>query len=377
MAADAGRPLRAAEVAVAAGLATDRSKVEGLRSKLKLLAARAGWPGARRPVHAAGSLRENRETRTERVLLPRFEGATPSDPKKEEPFVAAHCAVPPDDPFAASRAMFGELATELTRPAQPARGLRLEELLDERGRELQRQLLQDHLNLRAAGKNSAPRAPCPRDGIDGITRTRLETGHDRLLATLFGTVRVPRCAWRSPGRGTSARPMPPCRCRPGGTRTAWRSWPRSRPPAAPSGPHPRPRRCGPATGNGRPRSRHRRRRYPRVLRRPDPAAVHVSHAADPVRGLQGHRDAPRGAARRHREGRRPPGEDADPAVGRGEAEPQADGRARHRLRRRGRESPPARRDRPARRPLRNPRTPQGPPREIEVAVRIGTARPAE
>ena len=42
VAADAGRPLRAAEFAVAAGLATDKAKVEGLRSKLKLLAAR-GW----------------------------------------------------------------------------------------------------------------------------------------------------------------------------------------------------------------------------------------------------------------------------------------------------------------------------------------------
>lgn len=48
MAADAGRPLRAGEFAVAAGLATDKAKVEGLRSKLKLLAARgwlAGVPG--------------------------------------------------------------------------------------------------------------------------------------------------------------------------------------------------------------------------------------------------------------------------------------------------------------------------------------------
>jgi hypothetical protein len=32
---DAGRPLRAAEFAVATGLATDKAKVEGLRSKLK------------------------------------------------------------------------------------------------------------------------------------------------------------------------------------------------------------------------------------------------------------------------------------------------------------------------------------------------------
>jgi hypothetical protein len=48
VAEDAGRPLRAAEFAAAAGLATDKAKVEGLRSKLKLLAARgwlAGVPG--------------------------------------------------------------------------------------------------------------------------------------------------------------------------------------------------------------------------------------------------------------------------------------------------------------------------------------------
>jgi hypothetical protein len=40
--ADAGRPLRAGSVAAAAGLSTDRSKIEGLRSKLKRLAER-GW----------------------------------------------------------------------------------------------------------------------------------------------------------------------------------------------------------------------------------------------------------------------------------------------------------------------------------------------
>jgi len=48
VAADAGRPLRAGEFAVAAGLGTDKAKVEGVRSKLKLLAARgwlAGAPG--------------------------------------------------------------------------------------------------------------------------------------------------------------------------------------------------------------------------------------------------------------------------------------------------------------------------------------------
>jgi hypothetical protein len=48
VAADAGRPLRAAEFAAATGQGTAKAKVEGLRSKLKLLAARgwlAGVPG--------------------------------------------------------------------------------------------------------------------------------------------------------------------------------------------------------------------------------------------------------------------------------------------------------------------------------------------
>src|SRR6266705_4795958 len=42
VAEDAGRPLRAGQIAAAAGLSTDRGKVETLRSKLKRLAAR-GW----------------------------------------------------------------------------------------------------------------------------------------------------------------------------------------------------------------------------------------------------------------------------------------------------------------------------------------------
>ena len=39
---DAGRPMRAGSIAAAAGLSTDKSKIEGLRSKLKRLAER-GW----------------------------------------------------------------------------------------------------------------------------------------------------------------------------------------------------------------------------------------------------------------------------------------------------------------------------------------------
>jgi hypothetical protein len=115
----------------------------------------------------------------------------------------AYCAVPPDDPFAVSRDMFSALAAGLAGPA--AAGLtacQLEELLDERGREVLRQLLQDHLDLRATREEQQARQRrAPVTGTDGITRARLEPGHGRLLATLFGTVRVTRCAWRHPGAG--------------------------------------------------------------------------------------------------------------------------------------------------------------------------------
>jgi hypothetical protein len=65
VAADAGRPLRAAEFAAAAGLATDRAKVESLRSKLKLLAGRgwlAGVPGGlfTLPDHSGKSVKPGR-----------------------------------------------------------------------------------------------------------------------------------------------------------------------------------------------------------------------------------------------------------------------------------------------------------------------------
>jgi hypothetical protein len=58
------------------------------------------------------------------------------------------------------------------------------------------------LDLRAAQEEETAREHgAPVAGPDGITRSRVETGHHRLLATLFGTVRVIRCAWRRPGAG--------------------------------------------------------------------------------------------------------------------------------------------------------------------------------
>ena len=153
-----------------------------------------------------------------------------------EPYAQIRVAVP----FAASADLFTSLVAELEGPA--AAGLtacELEDRLAERGREVQRQLLQDHLDLRAAREEQAAREHrFPAVGADGITRNRVETGHHRQLATLSGTVNVTRCAGR--GHRTCARPMPRCRCRRPGALTPWPGWPRSRRCAARPGTPTRP-----------------------------------------------------------------------------------------------------------------------------------------
>jgi hypothetical protein len=112
-----------------------------------------------------------------------------------------YAQIPDAGPFAASVNAFTALVEELQ--SAEAAGLtacELEDLLAGRGREVQRQLLQDHLDLRAAREERAARQDHrAATGADGITRTRMETGHCRLLATLFGPVQVTRCAWRRPG----------------------------------------------------------------------------------------------------------------------------------------------------------------------------------
>ena len=129
-----------------------------------------------------------------------------------------YAQMPDAGPFAASVNLFTTLVAELEGPV--AAGLtacELEDLLAERGREVQRQLLQDHLDLRAAREEQAARERrVPAVGADGITRNRVETGHHRLLATLFGTVQVTRCAWRRPGAPSlcpadAALSLPACR----------------------------------------------------------------------------------------------------------------------------------------------------------------------
>jgi hypothetical protein len=107
------------------------------------------------------------------------------------------------DPFAASMQLVTALVAELQAPeAAGLTAYELEQFIAGRGREVQRQMVQDHLDLRAAREEDAAREHhTPAVGPDGITRGRVETGHHRLLSTLFGTVQVRRCAWRRPRAG--------------------------------------------------------------------------------------------------------------------------------------------------------------------------------
>ncbi|MFD4476602.1 hypothetical protein ACFWPU_10875 [Streptomyces sp. NPDC058471] len=75
----------------------------------------------------------------------------------------------------------------------------LEEPLEEAGRQLLRQLMQDHLDLRAR-REEAVRSGGHRRvaGLDGRLRPWRETAHARWLACLFGLVRVERMAPRGP-----------------------------------------------------------------------------------------------------------------------------------------------------------------------------------
>lgn len=67
----------------------------------------------------------------------------------------------------------------------------LEHVLDRRGRELLRRLLQDHLDLRAQREERVEVVD-----VDGIAHGSVEAGHTRQLATVFGAVTVERLAYR-------------------------------------------------------------------------------------------------------------------------------------------------------------------------------------
>ena len=105
---------------------------------------------------------------------------------------AQHAAA---EPFARSCGMFASVVVELgsAETASCAHG-ELEDLLTTRSRELMRTLMQDHLDLRAAREERREEVT----GTDGIARTRMEKGHQRKLAGVFGEVTVTRMAYRAP-----------------------------------------------------------------------------------------------------------------------------------------------------------------------------------
>jgi len=85
----------------------------------------------------------------------------------------------------------GELGSAQTGQCSHAE---LEDLLTARSRELMRTLMQDHLDLRAAREQRRQDVA----GRDGVVRTRVEKGHQRQLAGVFGSVSVTRMAYRVP-----------------------------------------------------------------------------------------------------------------------------------------------------------------------------------
>jgi hypothetical protein len=100
------------------------------------------------------------------------------------------------DAFAASRERFdGVLAFLGGSQASTLAASELEDRLARDGRELMRQLMQDHLDLRATRERRA-------EAVDagGVTHGAVETGHTRGLHTVFGEVDVTRMAYRSRGR---------------------------------------------------------------------------------------------------------------------------------------------------------------------------------
>jgi hypothetical protein len=101
--------------------------------------------------------------------------------------MAAYKTVEAVDQFSAARDEFDKVVAELG--SERAMGLdhtAIETLLEERGREVIRQLFQGHLDLRHLREQRAPVI-----GADGVMRTHVRES-ERTLATVFGPVRVVR-----------------------------------------------------------------------------------------------------------------------------------------------------------------------------------------
>jgi hypothetical protein len=100
------------------------------------------------------------------------------------------------DGFARSQKLFdAELAWLSSEEAGGLAHGELEERLLVNARELYRQLLEDHLELRAEREGRIDEVV----GADGVRRGSVEAGHQRPLVTVFGRVGVRRIAYRARG----------------------------------------------------------------------------------------------------------------------------------------------------------------------------------
>lgn len=98
------------------------------------------------------------------------------------------------EPFAAARETFGDIEAFLgSKEACNLTHSELERELEKRSRELMRQLLQAHMDVRGPGE-----AAGPVKGSDGVARDQ-ERVHDRGLETIFGEVRVERAGYGAEG----------------------------------------------------------------------------------------------------------------------------------------------------------------------------------
>ena len=98
--------------------------------------------------------------------------------------------------FSASRERFEQVLSFLSGGQASALGHgELEDQLADRGRELLRQLYQDHLDLRSEREARLEQVV----DVAGVPRRSVEGGHDRALATVFGEVTLRRLAYRRRG----------------------------------------------------------------------------------------------------------------------------------------------------------------------------------
>lgn len=101
---------------------------------------------------------------------------------------------PEEKPFAQGDGAYEMIKAFLSGEAHAMEHSELERLLDEKGRELMRLLLQEHLNQRRPGETTGP----VRDR-EGETRTAA-TEHTRSVESIFGTLELTRAGYPSEGK---------------------------------------------------------------------------------------------------------------------------------------------------------------------------------